>query len=151
MGDAGERTSGAAAKPISREPNSRGPISRRQWRDFRRARYSLWCLLVLLVALGALLHDLMARSPVARFAGTSAMVLLVAYPLGFLLGFKCPRCGEAYLATGGLRDFLGLGRILWSRRCGSCALPAERQGHAGECHAARDVNGADLPDSRPAT
>ena len=120
------------------------PASRSRWRDFRRARYALWCLLVLLIVLGVLLHDLMTSSPVARIAGTSAMVLLVAYPLGFLLGFKCPRCGEAYLATGGLRDFLGLGRILWSRRCGSCALPA------GARHA-RDVNGPDLPDSRPAT
>jgi hypothetical protein len=122
--------------------------ARGRWRDFRRARYALWCVLVLLVVLGVLLHDLMARSPVARFAGTTGMVLLVAYPLGFLLGFKCPRCGEAFLATGGLRDFLGLGRILWSRRCGSCALPA------GEAHGARredDVNRPDLPDSRPAT
>ena len=103
---------------------------------------------MLLIVLGVLLHDLMARSPVARFAGTGGMVLLVAYPLGFLLGFRCPRCGEAYLATGGLRDFLGLGRILWSRRCGRCALPAG--GTAGERHA-RDVNGTELPDSRPAT
>jgi hypothetical protein len=105
-------------------------------------------LLVLLVALGALLHDLMARSPVARFVGTSAMVLLVAYPLGFLLAFRCPRCDEAYLATGGLRDFLGLGRILWSRRCGSCELPA---GEAEGTRRDTDVNGPDLPDSRPAT
>jgi hypothetical protein len=122
-----------------------GPRSRGQWRGFRRARYALWGMLVLLVVLGVLLHDLMVRSPFARFAGTSAMVLLVAYPLGFLLGFRCPRCGEAYLATGGLRDFLGLGRILWSRRCGRCALPA------GTRHGSRDVNGRDLPDSRPAT
>src|SRR6185436_7321919 len=117
---------------------ARGPAATRRWRDFRRARYALWCMLVLLVALGVLLHDLMARSPVARFAGTSAMVLLVAYPLGFLLGFRCPRCGEAYLATGGLRDFLGLGRILWSRRCGTCALPAGEgegpRGHADVDH-----------------
>ena len=102
-------------------------------------------MLVLLVVLGVLLHDLMVSSPLARFAGTSAMVLLVAYPLGFLLGFRCPRCGEAYLATGGLRDFLGLGRILWSRRCGSCALPAGSRGHR------RDRDVSDLPDSRPAT
>src|SRR4051812_35165671 len=95
--------------PVSRGPASRGPVSRGQWRGFRRARYALWGMLVLLVALGVLLHDLMVSSPLARFAGTSAMVLLVAYPLGFLLGFRCPRCGEAYLATGGLRDFLGLG------------------------------------------
>jgi hypothetical protein len=119
-----------------------------RWRDFRRARYALWCVLVLLVVLGVLLHDLMASSPVARFTGTSAMVLLVAYPLGFLLGFKCPRCGEAYLATGGLRDFLGLGRILWSRRCGNCALPA---GEGEGTHRDADVNRPDLPDSRPAT
>jgi len=120
----------------------------RRWRDFRRARYALWCVLVLLVVLGVLLHDLMARSPVARFAGTGLMVLLVAYPLGFLLGFKCPRCGEAYLATGGLRDFLGLGRILWSRRCGRCALPA---GEGEGTHREDDVTRPDLPDSRPAT
>jgi hypothetical protein len=119
--------------------------SRHRWRDFRRARYVLWCLLVLLVVLGVWLHDLMAHSPVARFVGTSVMVLLIAYPLGFLLGFKCPRCGEAYLATGGLRDFLGLGRILWSRRCGTCALPAGESSHRGA-----DVT-SDLPDSRPAT
>jgi hypothetical protein len=114
---------------------------RRSWRDFRRARTALWCLLVALAVLGAVLHDLMVRSPAARFAGTSAMVLVVAYPLGFLLGFKCPRCGEAYLATGGLMDFLGLGRILWSRRCGSCSL---RAGEAAP-------SSRDLPDSRPAT
>jgi hypothetical protein len=120
---------------------ARSACGRRSWRDFRRARYALWSLLVLLVALGALLHDMMMRSPAARFVGTSAMVLAVAYPLGFLLGFKCPRCGEPYLATGGLRDFLGLGRILWSRRCGSCSLPA------GE----GAPSSADFPDSRPAT
>lgn len=127
-----------------RESNAdagRGASGRRSWRDFRRARYALWGLLVLLVALGAALHDLMMRSPAARFVGTSAMVLAVAYPLGFLLGFKCPRCGEAYLATGGLRDFLGLGRILWSRRCGRCSLPA------GE----GVPSSRDYPDSRPAT
>jgi len=120
---------------------ARGALGQRSWRAFRRARYTLWCLLVLLVALGALLHDRMAHSLAARFVGTSAMVLAVAYPLGFLLGFLCPRCGEAYLATGGLRDFLGLGRILFSRRCGNCALPA------GE----GVPSSRDLPDSRPAT
>jgi hypothetical protein len=103
--------------------------ARSQWRSFQRARYALWAVLVLLVVLGVLLHDAMASSRALRFAGTSAMVLLVAYPLGVLLGFKCPRCGEAYLATGGLRDFLGLGRILFSRRCGSCALPAPGHAH----------------------
>ena len=96
---------------------------------------------MVLVALGALLHDMMVQSPAARFAGTSAMVLAVAYPLGFLLGFRCPRCGEAYLATGGLRDFLGLGRILFSRRCGTCALPAGDGAPSSR----------DLPDSRPAS
>jgi hypothetical protein len=103
--------------------------ARSQWRSFRRARYALWAVLVLLVVLGVLLHDVMASSRALRFAGTSAMVLLVAYPLGVLLGFKCPRCGAAYLATGGLGDFLGLGRILFSRRCGSCALPAPGPAH----------------------
>jgi len=131
-----------------RSPAAAGSRVINRWRDFRRARYALWCVLVLLVVLGVLLHDLMASSPVARFAGTSGMVLLVAYPLGFLLGFRCPRCGEAYLATGGLRDFLGLDRILWSRRCGTCALPAG-EGEGPRCHA--DVDHPDLPDSRPAT
>ena len=76
-------------------------------------------------------------------AWISGVVAVVAYPLGYLLGFCCPRCGEAYLTTGGLRDFLGLGRVLWGSRCGRCSLPAgHRHGHS--------VSSSELPDSRPA-
>jgi len=117
------------------------------WRQFRRARYALWGTLALVVVLGAVLHDLTTASLGARLAWISAVVAVVAYPLGYLLGFQCPRCGEAYLATGGLRDFLGLGRILWSNRCGRCALPA---GHRGHAVLGSDVSSSDLPDSRPA-
>jgi hypothetical protein len=121
------------------EPPSRGS----PWREFRRARYLLWGALALLVVLGALLHDLTTASLGARLAWISAVVAVVAYPLGYLLGFRCPRCGEAYLTTGGLSDFLGLGRILWGSRCGRCSLPAgQRSG--------RSVSSSDLPDSRPA-
>ena len=76
--------------------------------------------------------DLTTRALIVLTTAIWVMVLLVAYPLGVLLGFKCPRCGEAYLATGGLGDFLGLGRILFSRRCGSCALPAPGHTHRDE-------------------
>jgi hypothetical protein len=121
-----------------REPASAGS----PWREFRRARYALWGTLALVVVLGAVLHDLTTASLGARLAWISVVVAVVAYPLGYLLGFQCPRCGEAYLTTGGLRDFLGLGRILWGSRCGRCSLPA---GH-------RDgpVSSRGLPDSRPA-
>ena len=99
-------------------------------------------LLVLLALAGFLLHELLTHSLWARLLWTAAIVMAVAYPLGFLLGFRCPRCHEAYLATGGLRDFFGLGRILWSQRCGHCALPA---GEPEE----PVVSSRDYPDSRP--
>jgi hypothetical protein len=126
--------------PISELPP---PSSSSSWREFRRARYLLWGALTVLVVLGALLHDLTTASLAARLAWISAVVAVVAYPLGYLLGFRCPRCGEGYLTTGGLRDFLGLGRILWGSRCGRCSLPA---GHRDR----RAVSSSDLPDSRPA-
>jgi hypothetical protein len=122
---------------------ARGPSDRQAWRDFRRARHLLWALLALLVMAGFLLHELLTYSLLARLLWTGAIILAVSYPLRFLLGFRCPRCHEAYLATGGLRDFLGLGRILWSQRCGHCSLPA---GHPDDTVA----SSRDFPDSRPA-
>jgi hypothetical protein len=103
---------------------ARATSGRQAWRDFRRARHGLWALLAVLALLGFLLHELLTHSLWARVLWTCAIVLAVAYPLGFLLGFRCPRCRETFLATGGLRDFFGLGRILWSQRCGHCSLPA---------------------------
>lgn len=70
------------------------------------------------------LHDWMAQSTFVRLGWLSCVIGAIGAPLGVLFGFRCPRCGETYLATGTARDFLGLGRILWSNRCGSCSLPA---------------------------
>lgn len=119
-----------------REPSRRPQL----WRGFRRARLALWLLLALLVVAGAGLHDSMAHSLFMRLLWLVAVAALIGYPLRYLFGFRCPRCGGVYLATGGLRDFLGLGRILWANRCGSCSLPA---GHAGPPSA------GELPESRP--
>ena len=121
---------------------ARSGSDRQRWRDFRRARQLLWALIVLLALAGFALHELLTHSLPARSLWTLAIVLAVSYPLGFLLSFRCPRCHEAYLATGGLRDFFGLGRILWSQRCGHCSLPA---GSADE----PAISSRDLPDSRP--
>lgn len=121
---------------------ARSTSDRQRWRDFRRARQLLWALSGLLAVAGFLLHQLLTASLLARLLWTGAIVLAVSYPLGFLLAFRCPRCHEAYLATGGLRDFFGLGRILWSQRCGHCALPA------GDPDAPA-VSSRELPDSRP--
>jgi hypothetical protein len=108
------------------------------WRSFRRARMALWALLLLLVLLGAALHDWTTRSPWARMLWITAAAAAIGYPLRYLLGFRCPRCGGVYLATGGLRDFLGVHRVLWARRCGTCSL---RAGHPD--------TSAEFPDSRP--
>lgn len=93
------------------------------WREFRRARYALWGSLLLIVLLGAALHDVLARSLLARASWLLGVIALIGYPLRYLLGFRCPRCGGVFLATGRLRDFLGLGRIIWGSRCGACSLP----------------------------
>lgn len=121
---------------------ARRTSGRHGWRDFRRARQLLWALLPLLALVGFLLHELLTHSLLARVLWTGAIVLALSYPLGFLLGFRCPRCHEAYLATGRLRDFFGLGRILWSQRCGHCSLPAGDPDEPA-------VSSRDLPDSRP--
>ncbi|MEY2931507.1 MAG: hypothetical protein RL033_2256 [Pseudomonadota bacterium] len=121
---------------------ARSTSGRQIWRDFRRARHLLWALLAVLALVGFLLHELLSHSLLARLLWTGAVLLAIVYPLGFLLGFRCPRCREVYVATGGLRDFFGLGRILWSQRCGHCSLPAGRPDEAV-------VSSRDLPDSRP--
>ena len=94
------------------------------WRDFRRARHALWAVLVVIAAGGAALHDVIAQSLFAKASWLLGVFALLGYPLRYLLGFRCPRCREVFLATGKLRDFLGLGRILWANHCGSCSLPA---------------------------
>jgi hypothetical protein len=91
-------------------------------RGFRRARRQLWSLSALGVLLGVVLHDWVARSPGARSFWLAAVAMSLAAPLRRLLGFRCPRCGEVFLATGRWRDFLGLTRVLWARQCGSCAF-----------------------------
>jgi hypothetical protein len=96
---------------------------------------------VLLCVAGALLHDVTAQSLPARLGWFLGVVVLIGLPLRYLLGFRCPRCGGVYLATGGLRDFMGLGRILWGNRCGTCELEA---GNA-------EVPSGDVPESRPVT
>jgi hypothetical protein len=109
------------------------------WRAFRRARHALWGLLALLVGAGAFLHDLTVNSLAARLVWLGGVALTIGWPLRSLLAFRCPRCGGVFLATGGLRDFLGIGRILWANRCGACDLPA---GHGHD---------SDLPDAAPIT
>ena len=132
MRDARDASGGGAASNSGRQP----------WRELRRARHLLWSLLALLVGFGFLLHELLTHSLLARLLWTGAIVLAVAYPLGFLLSFRCPRCHEAFLTTGGLRDFFGLGRILWSQRCGHCSLPAGDPDEPA-------VSSREFPDSRP--
>ena len=109
----------------------------RAWKGFRRARIALWTLVLLLTLSGAILHDWTSRSGWARLLWISAAALAVSQPLCHLLGFRCPRCGGLFFATGGLMDFLGV-RLLWGRRCGTCSL---RAGHP-------DL-GSEVPDSRP--
>lgn len=107
------------------------------FRGFRRARQSLWVLSATSVGLGAVLHDGVSRSPVARVAWLGAVAFALAFPLRWLLRFRCPRCRNVFLATGGLRDFVGLGRILCSKRCGSCALPVTDEGPPSSGEVAR--------------
>jgi hypothetical protein len=82
---------------------------------------------VTIAAAGAFLHDLTARSTLARLLWALAAVVMLGYPLTTLFEFRCPRCRGVYLSTGKLRDFLGIGRILWSTRCGNCSLPAGKR------------------------
>jgi len=94
------------------------------FREFARARLALRGLLVCLIPLGVLLHDLTAHSLGAKLAWMLGIAVLIAYPLGYLLAFRCPRCRAPFLATGSVRDFLGLGRVLWGKRCGTCGRAA---------------------------
>jgi hypothetical protein len=110
--------------------------------------------LAVLVIAGAALHDVTTHSFWAKLLWLGGVVAVIGYPLQYLLGFRCPRCGALYLATGRLGDFLGLGRVLWARRCGNCSLQA---GHAPAGLAAADAHppsssrsDRELPDSRPA-
>jgi hypothetical protein len=98
------------------------------FRRFRRARHQLWVVCALLVLAGALLHEWAAQSFPVRLAWLVLVAMSVGYPLYRLLGFRCPRCGLTFLATGRWHDFLGVGRIFWSRRCGNCALPIAEEG-----------------------
>jgi hypothetical protein len=98
------------------------------WREFRRARLALWAALVVIASVGAVLHDVLAQSLFAKASWLLGVFVFIGYPLRYLLGFRCPRCGGVFLATGKLRDFLGLGRILWANHCGSCSLPAGESG-----------------------
>jgi hypothetical protein len=111
-------------------------------------------MLAVLMIAGAALHDLTTHSLLARLLWLGGVVAVIGYPLHYLLGFRCPRCGALYLATGRLADFLGLGRVLWARHCGNCSLQA---GHAAAGLAGADAHpassgrsGRDVPDSRPA-
>lgn len=99
-----------------------------RFREFGRARLALRGLLVCLVPLGVLLHDLTARSLGAKLLWMLGIAALIAYPLGYLLAFRCPRCRAPFLATGSIRDFLGLGRVLWAKRCGSCGHVSSGEG-----------------------
>lgn len=111
-----------------RDPRDEARRGRAPWRDFRRARFALWAALLVIAAVGAALHDVIAASFLAKASWLLGVFALIAYPLSYLLGFRCPRCGCVFLATGKLRDFLGLGRILWASQCGSCSLPAGESG-----------------------
>jgi hypothetical protein len=108
-------------------------------RGFRRARVWVWLLSALSVLVGVALHDGATRSSMTRLLWLAAVALSLAYPLKRLLGFRCPRCGHVFLATGGWPDFFGLGRILWSKRCGSCAVLLEEEPPSSD----------GLPESRP--
>jgi hypothetical protein len=111
-------------------------------------------MLVVLVIAGAALHDVTTHSSLAKLLWLGGVVAVVGYPLHYLLSFKCPRCGAPYLATGRLGDFLGLGRVLWAQRCGSCSLPAGDVSAGltdteGPAASSARVNG-ELPDARHA-
>jgi hypothetical protein len=93
---------------------------------------------MLLVAVaGAVLHDWTASSVWARILWVTAAAVVISHPLRRLLGFRCPRCRGLFFATGDLRDFFGVHRLLWRRRCCGCSLRAGNHG------------GSDVPDSRP--
>jgi hypothetical protein len=111
----------STTRPPSQHPDHDHPGA---FRSFRRARLALWSMLAALAPLGAYFHDLTHTSTLARLIWTAIVVVLLGYPLLFLFEFRCPRCGGVYLSTGKLRDFLGLGRILWATRCGICSLRA---------------------------
>jgi hypothetical protein len=110
------------------------------FRRFRRARHQLWAVCALLVLGGALLHEWATQSFSVRLAWLMLVAALVGLPLYRLLGFRCPRCGLTFLATGRWHDFLGVGRIFWSRRCGNCALPIAEEG---------PPSSGPFPESRP--
>jgi hypothetical protein len=105
--------------------SSRGAAA---FRGFRRARWSLWALSTLSAGAGAALHDWASRSALVRVAWLATVAFFLAHPLRQLFQFRCPRCRNVFLATGGWRDFFGLGRILWSKQCGSCALSVADEG-----------------------
>jgi hypothetical protein len=115
-----------------RDPRHEARRDRAAWRDFRRARCGLWAALAVIAAAGAALHDVIAASLLGKASWLLGVFALIGYPLRYLLGFRCPRCRGVFLATGKLRDFLGLGRILWASQCGSCSLSA---GESGELSA----------------
>ncbi len=98
----------------------------RQFRGFLRARRRLWGGLLALAPIGAAARLLGPDSSWVGAAWLAGCAALMGPPFSYLLGFRCPRCRRTYLATGRATDFLGLGRILWSRRCGVCALPVPR-------------------------
>jgi hypothetical protein len=112
------------ARSSERRPGRETREAGAEWQSFHRARHALWLSIALLIGLGALVHDWTRHSLAARLLWSLGALLFVGLPLIHLLGFKCPRCRGVFLATGSLRDFLGLGRILWGSRCGQCALPA---------------------------
>jgi hypothetical protein len=112
----------------------------RSLRGFRRARRQLWSLCALGVLLGAVFHDWVARSLGARSFWLAAVAVALAAPLRRLLGFRCPRCGRVFLATGRWRDFLGLTRVLWAKQCGSCSFSVVEEKPPGS---------GELPKSRP--
>src|SRR5512134_2814442 len=98
------------ARSSERVPKAEAPEAGAQWQTFQRARHALWLSIALLIGFGAIVHDWTRHSLAARLFWSVGALLLVGLPLVQLLGFKCPRCRGVFLATGGLRDFLGLGR-----------------------------------------
>jgi hypothetical protein len=94
--------------------------------------------MLVIAAGGAALHDWTSSSSWARVLWVVAAAIAISLPLRRLLGFRCPRCRGLFFATGDLRDFLGVHRLLWGGRCSSCSL---RAGHADLA--------SEVPDSRP--
>ena len=110
----------AGRAPSRVDGEQHGPSA---FRGFRRARSSLWILCGILTLWGAALHDWAIHSVAVRLLWLVTVAASIGVPLRYLLGFRCPRCHGVYLATGGWRDFFGLGRILWAKQCGGCSLP----------------------------